>query len=113
MKRWSVVGMPEETIAAIKNRALEYNCSIPEVLAQEFGGEARFKADKVWKVYNVSEKVQKELSSRAKKCKKPISYILEDLLFNYRESEAEMEARLRGELVGEVREYLKKFKKTT
>jgi hypothetical protein len=113
MKRWSVVDMPEETIAAIKNRALEYRCSIPEILAQEFGGEAKFKSDKVWKVYNVSEKVQKELSSRAKKCKKSISYILEDLLFNYKESEAEMEARLQRKLVDEVREYLKKFRKIT
>jgi hypothetical protein len=38
---------------------------------------------------------------------------LEDLLFNYKESEAEMEARLRRKLVDEVREYLKKFRKIT
>jgi len=112
-KRWSVVGMPVETINAIKNRAMEYGCSIPEVLATEFGGEAKHEAKKVWVLYNVPKEVQEELSRRARKIQKPIYLVLQDLLFKRGESDAEVSARIRKEFVKDMREYLKEFRKNS
>ena len=103
--------MPVQTINAIKNRAIEYGCSIPEVLGTEFGGENKFEAKKVWVLYNVPKDVQEELSRRARKIGKPIYVVLQDLLRGKGESDAEVNARLRKEFVKDMRGYLKEFRK--
>ena len=109
MKRWTVCNMPDETIAAIKNRAIDYGCSIPEVLADAFGQEANCEVTKAWKLKNVPLSTRKKLTKRAMQAKMPIAKVLEDLLDV--KQDAEIERNVRGQVAAEVRGYLKKFVK--
>jgi len=109
MKRWTVCNMPDDVINAIRNRAIDYGCSIPEVLADAFGHEAPAERTKVWKLYNVPIDVRKRLSRRAMRDKMPIAKVLERLLDV--KQDAEIEKGIRRQVTDEVRGYLKKFVK--
>ena len=109
MVKLSVVNVPEETINAIKQKSIDYSCTMAQVFVDDYGGQKKIIKKDSWIIYNVPKEVKEELKDRAKKMNKPIWVLLKNLLKMKGRKEIERDVRI--EVVNDLRKYLKEFRK--
>ena len=108
-KRWTISNVPEKTINAIKQRAVDYGVSIGQVLATEFGGQNKFERKDNWTIWNVPDDLRERIVMLAKKSNKTVPRLLETLLKN--KDQVQMEMEVKNNLISAVNRCLKEFKR--
>jgi hypothetical protein len=109
-KRWTIENVPEETINAIKQRSIDYGCSIAQVLALEFGGQDKVERKSNWTIWNMPDDLRYDIVRLARRSNKTVPGLLETLMNN--KDQAQMERDLKGQLIYAVNYCLKEFKRS-
>ena len=108
-KRWTIENVPEETINAIKQRAIDYGCSIGQVLATDYTKKHKVEKKNNWTIWNIPNALREEIIETARKSNLTVPSLLRKLLRH--KDQPRIEKEVKEQLVREVMDCLKNFKK--